>query len=281
MKRKHWYVPLLLIAVFLSGCASIGKKAGFEVTAKEPIGRQEPWHTMTLKGDISQVQALSVAYVALPDPVPTYWSEEFVDTHRVYEVSLSNDQNGKQKKALKPLEKVVFRALRYTDGGEFIEMFDAVLNPSLSGFFVLLPSEGNFVGSNLVIIPLDASWLMTVYGERVILPVSKTLPAGFFQQHPSRITQVVRMDKKDPHGQKFFSELEKLFDPGRFIINGVVYSGRPDTKIVASRFTKVDNPIDRLVSCGTAPISPGMITVSLAIAAVHNVRAMTKEDCMK
>lgn len=278
--RRVLLIPLFLLAI-LSGCAGLEQKAGFIVSPKEPIGRQEPWHTMTLKGDISKVQALSVAYVALPDPVPQYWSEEFVDTHRVYEVTLGTE-NGKQKKALKPLEKVVFRALRYTDGGEFIEMFDAVLNPSLSGFFVLFPhSEQDYVGSNLVIVPLDASWLMTVRGEQVVLPVSKTLPVGFFQQHPSRITQVVRMDRNDPNGQAFFSELEKLFAPGRFVINGVVYSGRPDTKIVASRFTKVDNIFDRLVSCGTVPLSPGMITISLVVAAVHNVRAAAKDDCMK
>jgi hypothetical protein len=276
--QKHWYAFLLLVLGILSGCASLEKQAGFDVEPKAPIGRQEPWHNLTLVGDVSKTMAVSVAYIGFPESMRQAWKEEFVDAHRVYTIDIPDG-----KKARKPLEKVVFRALLYRDE-RFVEMFDAVLNPQVTGFFVLLPPSGEqYVGKNLVIVSSDASWLMTAGGEKIdIVPDQslQELPRGFFSGHPSALTQVIRMDRGDPAGGRWFAELESLF-PKRLQVHGVEYSGRPDTKIVAALFTKVDNPIDRFVSCGSLTVAPGMVTIGLAVSAVRNLYVMGKSDCYK
>lgn len=276
--KSHWYTFLLLAFTLLSGCASLEKQAGFEVGPKAPIGRQEPWHNLVLVGDVSRTEAVAVAYVPLSTPLPQGWKEEFVDANRVYTIDLPDE-----KKARKPLERVVFRALLY-QGERFVEMFDAVLNPQLTGFFVLLPSPGTqYAGRTLVIVPSDASWLQTTQGEIVALPPGQSFvefPKGFFEGHPSALKQVVDMKRGDPAGKLLFADMERLF-PKRLMVHGVRYSGRPDAKVVAAEFTKVDTPIDRLVSCGSLTLSPGLVTIGLAVSGIRNLYVMNKDDCYR
>lgn len=276
--RDHWYMPLFLVFVLLSGCANLETQSGFQVQPKAPIGRQEPWHNLALVGDVSKTEKIAVAYVPLPEPLPQGWKEEFVDANRVYAVDLPDG-----KKARKPLERVVFRALLYRNE-RFVEMFDAVLNPQLTGFFVLFPPAGaEYAGNNLIIVPSNALWLQTTRGEIVAMTAGQSfaeLPQGFFEDHPSTLAQVVGMNRSDPAGKRLFADMERLF-PKRLTVHGVQYSGRPDTKIVAATFTKVDNPVDRFISCGSLTVAPGMVTIGLAVSGIRNLYAISKDDCYK
>lgn len=273
-------VPLLIAAgAALSGCANLGQSAGFEVQAQKDIvhKRQEPWHNLTLVGDVSKVMAYRVAYVAFPKPLPREWKEELFDKSRKYVVDLPEG-----KKARKALERVVFRAIGYRDG-RFVAMFDAILNPQASGLFVLLPPGGEHEELDLAIVPSDASWLMTTQGE--IVPIAEEqglekLPPGFFSEHPSPLRQSVRMDRADRNGGKFFADLEALF-PAHLSVGGFEYSGRPDTRIVLGEFTRVDTVPDRLVSCGGLSVSANMIPALLVVSAARNVYVAGKSDCFK
>lgn len=274
MVKPLWFAVLAGIA--LSGCAGIQESAGYNVTPKAFEGRQEPWHNLTLVGDVYATKTVSVAFVALPEPLPEEWKKEFVDTSRVYVVDLPEG-----KKARKPLERVVFRAILYHDE-HFLEMFDAVLNPEMTGFFVLMPpNAAPYVGENLVILSSDALRLMTVRGEMVSMARGqslKELPQGFFEDHPSRLTRVASLDRSDPTGERVFADIEDLF-PRLLDVQGVRYSGRPDTQVVAAQFTKVDTVADRFISCGSMTISPGLVTVGLAVSGIRSLYAISKEDC--
>lgn len=273
-------VPLLLAAVAaLSGCATIKEVTGSNVQVQKDIvhKRQEPWHNLTLVGDIRKVMAYRVAYVAFPKPLPREWKEELFDKSRKYVVDLPDN-----KMLQKVLERVAFRALGYRDG-RFVTMFDTILNPQATGLFVLLPPGGEYEGLDLAIVSSDASWLMTTQGE--IVPIAEEqglekLPPGFFSEHPSPLRQSVRMDRADRSGGKFFADLEALF-PAHLAVGGFKYSGRPDTRIVLGEFTRVDQPLDRVVSCGGLSVSANMIPALLAVSAARNVYVAGKSDCFK
>lgn len=274
--RTSVMVLLIVLAGMVSGCANLAKNAGSVVESKEAIGRQEPWHNLAIVGSVRQTEAISVAYVALPSPIPKEWKEDFVDPKRIYTVSASDG-----KKARKPLERVVFRALAYRDE-EVVALFDAVLNPSLTGFFVLLPADGRpYMGLNLVIVPSHANWLMTLSGEIVMIPERRMfakLPQGFFVKHPSMLRQVIPIGRSDPNGRKLLVHLEQLF-PKEFMVHGVRYAGRPDVKVVMGEFTKVDHPLDRLISCGSLTVSPSMGIIGLGISGIRNASVMSQDDC--
>jgi hypothetical protein len=266
---------MCIAGALLSGCATLNEKAGLNVRAKSPTARQEPWHNLVITGDVRKTQAVGVAFVSLPTPLPKQWKEEFVDGARTYIVELPDG-----KKLRKPLEKVVFRALLCRAG--HCEMFDAVLNPQVTGFFVFLPSDGSkYQGSDLVIVSSDATWLMTTRGEIVdIKGVSpESLPPDLLAFYPSKLNQVVIMDRSDPAGKQFFADMERFF-PEHLRVGTTRYSARPDAELVGALFTKVETALDKVISCGSLPAGPG-VQIGLAIALVRNAYIMTKDDCFK
>ena len=275
-------LPLLIAAsAALSGCANLGQSAGFEVQAQKDIvhKRQEPWHNLTIVGDISKVMAYRIAFIRFPQPLPKEWKEELVDRSRSYVIDLPEG-----KKARKPLERAVFRALAYR-GEQFVEMFDALITQKATGLFVLMPSGGEYEGINLVIVPSDATWLMTTQGEKVPLAEEQgleKLPQGFFTEHPSPLRQMIRMDRADKSSKDFFADLDRFFPPdSRFSVHGFKYSGRPDARIVLGEFTRVDQPLDRVVSCGSGAVSANAIPFFLVVSAARNVYVAGKSDCFK
>jgi hypothetical protein len=232
------------------------------VRERESFGSQEPWHNLVLRENVSAVNAVVVAYVPLPQPVPQRWLDEF-----------------KHTRSTQLIQRWVFRALIYRDES-FTGIFDAVLNKQRTGFFVLLPNENGsaqYAGNNLVILSSDAKWLMTTKGELVDLPKGQSLlelPAGFFQEHPSQITQVVEMRRSDPAGKKFLADLEEMFSR-RLMAHGKIYSGRGDAKYVADNFTAGDNTLDNIVSCGSLSANMAMITpigaaITMGYATIRN-----------
>jgi hypothetical protein len=258
MKRYYGLFAILAVFALLSGCASISRTSGFTVRERESFGPQEPWHNLVLRENVSAVNAVAVVYVPLPQPVPQRWLDEFKHT-----------RNGQL------LQRWVFRALLYR-GESFTGIFDAVLNKQRTGFFVLLPNE-NYTGNNLVILSSDTKWLMTTKGGVVDLIKKQSLlelPAGFFQEHPSQITQVVEMRRNNPAGKKFLADLEEMF-PRRVPAHGKVYFGRGDTKYVADNFTAGDNTLDNIVSCGSLSANMAMITpigaaITVGYATIRN-----------
>src|SRR3972149_1416446 len=108
---KRYYGLFVISAVFvfalLSGCASISRSTGFTLREREGnFGVQEPWHNLVLKGDMSAVKEITVAYVPLPIPRPWQWWRD-IDV-----------RSG--------LKRRVFRAIVYR-GESFAGVFDAVL----------------------------------------------------------------------------------------------------------------------------------------------------------
>lgn len=262
MKYYKFFIVVAVIAL-LSGCASISRQAGFQVQEREGLSVQEPWHNLVLRENVSEVNAVAVAYVPLLQPVPQKWQEEFKHTRTGI-----------------LLQRWVFRALVYR-GESFAGIFDAVLNKQRTGFFVLLPNENGvqYAGNNLVILSSNAKWLMTTSGEFVDLPKAKgqsflELPTGFFREHPSQIIQIVEMRRSDPSGKKFFADMEEMF-PRRLMAHGKVYSARGDAKYVGDNFTAGVSIPDRLVSCGSLSANMAMITpigaaITMGYATIRN-----------
>jgi hypothetical protein len=260
--RRHWCILAVSVAL-LSGCASISGKAGFQVQERENLGVQEPWHNLALRENIAEVKAVTVAYVPLPQLIPSRWRDEFKYT-----------RNGQL------LQRWVFRALLYR-GESFSGIFDAVLNKQRTGFFVLLPNgnTGAYAGNNnnLVILSSDAKWLMTTRGEIVELKEEQSFvefSQGFFREHPSPLVQVVEMRKSDPVGKKFLADMEEMF-PKRILAHGKMYSARSEAKYVSDNFTAEQFVLDRIVSCGSLSANMAIITpigaaITVGYATIRN-----------
>lgn len=279
---KKMCMLLACVVLALTGCASLKQEAGFEVQPKTSVVaekvrvRQEPWHNVTLMGDIRQEKEIAIAVVNLPEPLPSLWQEELVDKGRTYAVKTSD---GKQ--ARKPLERVVFRAMAYTKDGQLVEMFDAVVTPAVNGLFILLPAERAEMlkAYQFVIVPSDATWLMTTQKEMVTLAEGQDLarlPVGFFAEHPSPLRQVIKTGATHP----VFTDLARKF-PNHFSVKGIPYSGRPDADIVLAQFTSLDTTLDKVVSCGSFTVAPGMAVAGVAVSIVRNVWVVSKRDCLK
>ncbi len=272
-------ICMVITIILLAGCASLKKDAGFEVQSKTAMqlmqSRQEPWHNVAVMGDLRELEEIAVAVVNLPEPIPTVWKGELMDKGRTYTVKLSDG-----RVLRKPLERVVFRAAAYTADGRFVELFDAVITSQARAFLVLLPANRaeELKGRQLGILSSDASWLMTTQRERVALREGQDvnqLPPGFFEEHPSPLRQVIVVKRDHP----VFQDLLGMFS-NHFTIRGVPYSGRPDADIVLSQFTGLETASDKIISCGSFAISPGMVALGVAISVVRNIAVANEKDCL-
>ncbi len=269
----------MIVLALLTGCASMKKDAGFEVQSKASQVlqiRQEPWHNVTVMGDLRTLDEMAVAVVNLPEWLPTAWKEELVDKGRTYTIKLPDG-----RLLHKPLERVVLRAAAYTDDGRFVEQFDAVVTAKARALFILLPSDRaeELKRYQFVILASDASWLMTTQKEQVVLETGQDigqLPPGFFVEHPSPLRQTVVIKRS----HTVFRDLMETF-PNHFTIRGVSYSGRPDTDIILSQFTSLETASDKIISCGSLAISPGMIMFGVALSVVRNISVANQEDCLR
>lgn len=265
-----------IVIALLSGCASLETESGYQVQAKSASAiRQEPWHNVTIMGDIRSVETLAVAPFNLPEPFPIRWEEELLDEGRVY---MAKQIDGKM--VPKPLVRVVERALLYDEEGRLLELFDAVFFPDQMRFYVLLPSERAqaLKGHQMVIVSSDGTWLMTGRKKIVKLPVGQDLqqlPSGFFREHPSELRQTFILERPDP----ILADLEWRFSE-RFSVQGVAYSGQRDALTILSKWTSLNSVTDRVISCGTFTVAPGMMPVSVAISLARNVYVASRADCL-
>lgn len=269
----------MIVLALLTGCANIKQDTGFEVqskTAQLLKTRQEPWHSVAVMGDLRAVEEVAVAVVNLPEWLPTAWKEELVDKGRMYSVKLPDG-----RLLRKPLERVVLRAAAYTEDGHFVELFDAVITAKARALLILLPSNRaeELKRYQFAILPSDASWLMTTQKELVKLSENQDvneLPAEFFAEHPSPLRQTMVIKRDHP----VFRDLLGTFR-NHFTIRGVPYSGRPDTDIILSQFTSLETASDKIISCGSLAISPGMVTFGIALSVARNISVATQKDCLR
>lgn len=273
-----------LALAFLAGCSSLPRDSGFEVKTVQAEGRQEPWQNRSLNREAFTAEGVAAVYVKLPQPVPTKWLKEFVDTDRTYEVKEG------VRKVRKPLVREVFRAAVLYGPGQTV-IYDAVIDRRVQGFTVFIPlvDAERVRGKPLLILSSDGKWGMTARGTLVEFEkgfAPERLPAGFFTDHPSTVTQVIRLNPVDnEHARQALDGVAAAF-PIRFFLRdkGGAYVGTTDIATVLAEFTSVDGVPDRLISCTGLKLGPGSASALPIVAAVYGVQAgiaLAKEDCKK
>jgi hypothetical protein len=277
--QKYLYIFVGL--VFLSGCASISKQAGFSWQKHEGLGQQVLWHNLVLEGDLSTIEKIGVAQIPSEQKKKIPW--EFKREARYY-FRIDNNPKSDSYGKLISTERSVLRALLYRDE-KVARVLEAVAYwKRKDKIYVFFPEDiwgmQNAKSLSLVILSPDASLLMTTNGEVIEIPEGQSLtelPQGFFREHSSKIPTVLVVQRGDRgDGDKFFMELEELF-PSRFEDpEGRLYSGHPETNKVAGKATLQTSYLDRIISCGSFPISPlalfSPVTagISLGIPVVRN-----------
>lgn len=270
--------------VFLAGCSSLPRDSGYEVKTVQAEGRQEPWQNRALSRAAFSPEGVAAVYVKLPQPIPTKWSKEFVDPARTYEVLVGD------RKLRKPLVREVFRAAVLSGPGQTV-IYDAVIDRRVQGFTVFIPlADAERVrGKPLLILSSDGKWGMTTRGELVEFEkgfAPDRLPAGFFIDHPSFVTQVIVLNPIDnEHARQALDGVAKAF-PVRFFLRDQAgaYVGTSDIATVLAEFTSVEGVPDRLISCTSLKVGPGSVNALPFVAAVYGVQAgiaLAKEDCKK
>lgn len=279
------YYPLLGLALaFLAGCSSLPRESGFEVKTVQAEGRQEPWQNRSLSREAFSPEGVAAVYVKLPQPIPTKWSKEFVDSDRTYEVPVGKG------KVRKPLVREVFRAVAFYGPGQTV-IYDAVIDRRVQGFTVFIPliDAERVRGKSLIILSSDGKWGMTVLGKLVEFEkgfAPDRLPAGFFTDHPSTVTQVIRLNPvENEHARQALDGVAAAFPVGFFLRDkGGAYIGTTDIATVLAEFTSVEDIPDRLISCTSLRLGPGFASALPFVAAVYGVQAgiaLAKEDCKK
>lgn len=273
----------LALAV-LAGCSSLPRDSGYEVKTVEATGRQEPWQNRAINRAALARDGVAAVYIRLPASHLGKWKKEFVDTTRTYLVQAGS------RKFQKPLERVVFRAVAIYGPGES-QVYDAIIDSKAQAFTVLVPliDAERLAGRPLIILSSDGRWGMTTKGELVEFEkgfAPDRLPAEFFRDHPSTVTQVIRLDPiADEHARIVLDSLTRSF-PQPFWLRGKngSYLGKEDIEIVAAEFTSVDGVADRIISCTSLKLGPGSAAAAPLIAVLYGyqaVNALSKEDCKK
>jgi len=280
------YYPLLALALaLLAGCSSLPRDSGYEVRTVQAEGRQEPWQNRSLSREVFSPEGVAAVFIKLPQPIPMKWSKEFVDTARTYEV-----MGGGRKKFRKPLVREVFRAA-VIYGPRQTAIYDAVIDRRVQGFTVFIPlvDAERVRGKPLLILSSDGKWGMTVLGKLVEFEkgfAPDRLPAGFFTEHPSTVTQVVRLNPVDnEHARQALEGVVAAF-PVRFFLRdqGGAYVGTADIATVLAEFTSVEGASDRLISCTSLTLGSGSAAALPAVAGMYAIQAglaLAKDDCLR
>lgn len=135
----------------------------------------------------------------------------------------------------------------------------------------------------MVIATSDGKTVMTTRGAMVPLPTGTTLdrlPDGFFQRNPSPVPPLLPVKTWQQDGLYFFADLAANF-PERFSVNGHWYAGPPHVVDVAAKYTAVEKPLDKIVSCTNLRLAPGMTWMSLAFFGWNAAEALSADDCKR
>lgn len=278
------YLLAGLALAFLAGCSSLPRDSGYEVRTVQAEGRQEPWQNRSLSREVFTAEGVAAVYVKLPQPLPVKWSKEFVDPDRTYEVREGN------RKVRRPLVREVFRAAALYGPGQTV-IYDAVVDRRVQGFTVFIPLSDmeRIRGRSLLILSSDGKWGMTTKGQLVEFEkgfAPDRLPPGFFAEHPSLVTQVIRLDPiENEHARQALDGVAAAF-PVRFFLRdkGGAYVGTTDIATVLAEFTSVEGVPDRLISCTSLKLGPGSASALPLVGAFYGIQAgiaLAKEDCKK
>lgn len=280
MRLTTWILSLALMV--LTGCASLPQDSGFEVQAVKPMGRQDPYQNRTINRAPFSPEGVALIYVRLPQPIPSYWKQELVDTARVYETSEAG------RKVRRPLVREVFRAVVVGNGAT--QTYDAVVDGDDRGIrglmvFAPLAEADQLLGQSLLILSSDGKWGMTTLGVRVEFERGFT-PDQLGTVPASRITQVIRLEpKRDEYARRVLETIARAF-PKPFWLRGrdEAYLGKNDVVDVLAEFTSVEGVADRLLSCTSLKLGPATAAALPLVAALYVLqagRAFAVDDCLK
>jgi len=242
------------------------KDAGFEVETRKSDGGgiEVPWHSIALRGDVSLAPGYTVAIVPLPVPLSEAWKNEVTDPARPYKVGNRTVM----------LRRSVWRTAFYGPNGS-VEVFDAVMNPSETTLFVLLPlgRVEEWKKGNWLIWFSDGKTVMTT--KNVVVSVKGNvveLSNQFFTTDPSPFPRYTTFLRSDPEGRKFFESLERRFPLRLQMSDGQWYSAKSEVMDVGS-LTKGDTVADNLVTCGSAMAIPSVtgMVVGAVLSLPHNL----------
>lgn len=265
----------IIVLVFISGCASLQKDAGYEIETKkvDSGGMEVPWHSIALRDDVSLASGYTVAMIELPRPLPEAWKNEIVDIGQSYKIGM----------ATAALRRSVWRTALYGSDGK-PEVFDAVLNPSQTVLFALLPlgRVDEFKRGNLLVWFSDGKTVATTRGA--VIEVTENvlkLRNQFFDTYPSPFPRYATFQRTDSEGRKFFESLEKRFPVKLQMSDGEVFSAQREIVDVGT-LTKGEHVLDNLITCGSASATPSITgtLVGAALSLPHNL-SVAANGCRK
>lgn len=283
MRLTLWILSVLLMA--LGGCASFRQDSGLNVRTVEATGRQEPWQNRVLNRDAFSPEGVAMMYFRFPEPLPSYWQQELVDTARVYQV-VEED-----RKIPRPLVREVFRAVLIA-GDRTIQLRDALVDRDGKGLIVLIPliDVPKLPGKYPLILSSDGKWGMTSLGKRVEFPSGfdpKALPKDFFEVNRSPLLQVVKLNPTtNEHARQAVLDMLAAWEypfhwrdqEGRYLAQS-----RADLDGVLV-FTSLEGVFDRIISCTGVKVDFTIIKTLPWVALQYGYqvgRAFIKEDCLK
>lgn len=292
--------------MFSAGCATgdFSREAGFQPQPKSLVGRRhEPGHSLIIDRKVVDdgVAGIDVVVASLPRPIPTRWMRELVDESRRYsfwtpkvgyrgddQLDCNDDKTPKRRERCQEeqrvLQRLVFMAVLYR-GETAVGFYDAVVNQRASQSVTLLSyGEGKRLGDNLnqLLISSDGQFGVTTRGQLVDLASVadlRQLPQGIFDRFPSPANIQSKSAESD-EGYGFIRQIrEQFFDP--LNLKGKRYLGREDAWVVWKRFTSLNHWPDKMLSCVSYPMGPGVMTWNGIMAAGQTVAALSSPDCLR
>ena len=290
MKYGFALAAVLLASVSLTATSVSAKNAGRVIDREADVRKDgnlsleriEPGLTQAIRGNIKATQALDIAVIPLPNPLPPEWAEALAPD-RARQIPIT-DASGKAQ-AL-PLQPVSFRAL-HVSRDNVGTVYTSILNQDGTSFFVLLsPGSGEALKEgSLFIITSNGRYALTSRGESIDLKnAGVKLSKGrlgniFLEAHPSPVPEITTIDRKDEFGKLFFSELDNLF-PEDVVIRGVQYSARPYTTEFLALYTPLNSFGDRYTSCGSLAVGSGGPIGLITSVAFSLPKVLSSNDCL-
>lgn len=187
----------------------------------------------------------------------------------------------------------VFRGIPYDTNNVAREelMFDVVSGPAKKELRLLMSSERAELlrGMNTIIASPAGDFVITLQGERVSIDKEKgldRLPAKFFEEHPSRLDDLIIMTPWTEPGQRFINWIQGVF-PYEFEVRGRQYLGQYDARIVLQEYTPLNETADKVLSCtsfmiDTLSVVDPVVTNSLRLGkwVYDAVKADLAPDCL-
>ncbi len=290
MKYGFALVAVLLASVSLTATPASAKNAGRIIDREADVRKDgnlsleriEPGLTQAIRGDIKATEALDIAVIPLPNPLPPEWAEALAPD-QARQVPITDASGKPQALSLQPVK---LRGL-YVSPEQVGTVFDSIINQDGTSFFVLLPqgSRETLKEGSLFIITSDGRYALTSRGESIDLKnagvkLSKgRLGTTFLGANPSPVPEITTIDRKDEFGKLFFSELENLF-PEEVVIRGIQYSARPYTTEFLALYTPLNSFGDRYTSCGSLAVGSGG-PIGLATSVVFSLpKVLSSNDCL-